>query len=196
MKFDASQFEGLELDNIGQWPAAAKLVLAIFMSIVLLVAGYMAFISDRITALDNSIKEETTLRDQFKAKYNFAANLELFKEQMIEAQALFASQLKSLPEKHETPGLLDDITFVGTTSGLNFVRLNWQAEVTKELYIELPIDIEVVGSYHDFGNFFSKVANLPRIVTLHDFDITGVANSELRLTLQAKTYRYKEAETE
>lgn len=196
MKFDASQFEGLELENIGQWPAAAKLVLSIFIAVALLVAGYMFFVSDRITLLDKSVKEEVTLKEEFKVKYNFSANLELFKEQMIEAQALFASQLKSLPEKHETPGLLDDITFVGTTSGLNFVTLNWQAEITKELYIELPIDIEVVGSYHDFGNFFSKVANLPRIVTLHDFDVTGVADSELRLTLQAKTYRYKEAETE
>lgn len=196
MKFDASQFEGLELENIGQWPPAAKLLLSIFIGIVLLVLGYMAFISDRIVQLDNSIKEEATLKEQFRSKYGFAANLELFKAQMVEAEALFATQLKSLPEKHETPGLLDDITFVGTTSGLDFVKLDWQPEVMKELYIELPIDMEVIGTYHEFGNFFSKVANLPRIVTLHDFDVASAGNEELRLTLQAKTYRYKEADIE
>jgi type IV pilus assembly protein PilO len=190
------QFEGLEADNVGQWPKAAKITLAIFIAIVVLVLGYFLLISDKITTLDNYAAEEVTLKSQYKIKYHFAANLELFEQQMKEAEALFANQLRSLPESHETPGLLDDITFVGTTSGLKFVKLNWQPEVTREIYIELPIDIEVVGSYHEFGNFVSKIAGLPRIVTLHDFDvdINNMENGLLGLKLQAKTYRYREAE--
>jgi type IV pilus assembly protein PilO len=137
-----------------------------------------------------------SLKSQYQAKYHAVANLELFEQQMKEAEALFANQLRRLPESHETPGLLDDITFVGTTSGLKFVKLNWQPEITREIYIELPIDIEVVGSYHEFGNFVSKIAGLPRIVTLHDFDVNmkKTANGLLSLKLQAKTYRYREAE--
>ena len=197
MDIDLSQFDNLELENIGQWPKAAKIILAIFLAVIVLVAGYMMFISDRLILLDNAVNEEQTLKEAYRSKYHVAANLELFKQQMADAEALFANQLKSLPESHETPGLLDDITFVGTTSGLEFVTLNWQPEVTREIYIELPIDIEVIGHYHEFGEFVSKIAGLPRIVTLHDFDISKINNSnKLRLKLQAKTYRYRETKAE
>lgn len=199
MNFDLSefmeQFDGLELDNIGQWPKAAKVVLSIFLVILVLGLGYVLMISDQIKQLERVTLEETTLKQQYQAKYHIAANLELFEQQMIEAEAMFANQLKSLPESHETPGLLDDITFVGTTTGLDFVKLNWQPEIEQEIYIELPIDIEVIGSYHEFGQFVSRIAGLPRIVTLHDFDINlqKQASGDLKLKLQAKTYRYREA---
>lgn len=197
MDIDLSQFDNLELENIGQWPKAAKILLAIFIAVIVLVAGYMLFVSERITTLGNAVNEEQTLKEQYRTKYHVAANLELFKKQMADAEELFANQLKSLPESHETPGLLDDITFVGTTSGLDFVTLNWQPEVIREIYIELPIDIEVIGHYHEFGEFVSKIAGLPRIVTLHDFDISLINNSnKLRLKLQAKTYRYRETKAE
>ncbi|MBL4763879.1 MAG: type 4a pilus biogenesis protein PilO [Colwellia sp.] len=195
MKFDVSQFEDLELESIGQWPVAAKLVLTIFLSIVVVGLGYIGLVSDKITQLDRVIAEEITLKQSYKIKYNVAANLELFRAQMLEAEDIFANQLRSLPNSHETPGLLDDITFIGTISGLDFVKLEWQAEISKEIYIELPIDIEVNGSYHSFGNFVSKIAGLPRIVTLHDFKIAIIQTSKdmLNLKLEAKTYRYQEA---
>jgi type IV pilus assembly protein PilO len=199
MNFDLSefteQFNGLELDNIGQWPKAAKILLSIFLVVLVLGLGYVLMISDQIKQLERVTAEEVTLKQQHQVKYHIAANLELFEQQMIEAEATFAKQLKSLPESHETPGLLDDITFVGTTTGLDFVKLNWQPEIEKEIYIELPIDIEVLGSYHEFGQFVSRIAGLPRIVTLHDFDINlqKQASGDLKLKLQAKTYRYREA---
>jgi len=200
MNFDLSefmdQFNGLELDNIAQWPKAAKIVLSIFLVVLILGLGYALLISDQIKQLERVTAEEITLKQQYEAKYHVAANLELFEQQMIEAELMFANQLKSLPEKHETPGLLDDITFVGTTTGLDFVKLNWQPEIEQEIYIELPIDIEVLGSYHEFGEFVSQIAGLPRIVTLHNFviDIKGQMTGDLHLKLQAKTYRYREAE--
>ena len=198
MNIDLSQFDNLELDNIGQWPPIAKVVLAIFLAIVVMGLGYVMLVQDKLTQLDTVNAEEVTLKQQYKNKYHVAANLELFQAQMIEAEDLFATQLKSLPEGHETPGLLDDITFVGTTSGLNFVAINWQPEIAKEIYVELPINIEVVGTYHEFGDFVSKIAGLPRIVTLHDFDITLDKNntSQLTLKLQARTYRYREVSAE
>ncbi|MEY8215969.1 MAG: type 4a pilus biogenesis protein PilO [Colwellia sp.] len=198
MKFDASQFENLELDNIGQWPAAAKLVLTLFLSIAVIGLGYVGLVSDKIEQLDRVTAEEKTLKQSYKIKYSIAENLELFRAQMGEAENIFANQLKSLPNSHEIPGLLDDITFIGTTSGLDFVKLEWQPEISKEIYIELPIDIEVNGSYHSFGNFVSKIAGLPRIVTLHNFkiDIINTENDLLNLKLEAKTYRYQEAKKE
>jgi len=200
MKFDSSQFmeqlEGLELDNIGQWPKAAKIVLSIFLVVLVLSLGYVLMISDQIKQLERVTAQELTLKQEYQAKYHVAANLEVFEQQMIEAETMFAKQLKSLPESHETPGLLDDITFVGTTTGLDFVKLNWQPEIEQEIYVELPIDIEVLGSYHEFGEFVSRIAGLPRIVTLHNFDIhlQKQASGDLTLKLQAKTYLYREAD--
>ena len=194
MKFDFSQFDDLELENIAQWPMAAKVLLTVFLGIVVVFVGYFLLISDKVKHLELVAAEEVTLKQQYQTKYHIAANLELFKQQMLEAEDVFANQLRSLPDSHEIPGLLDDITFIGTTSGLDFVKLNWQPEIVKEIYIELPIDIEVIGSYHQFGNFVSEIAGLPRIVTLHDFkiDINQLSNEELILKLQAKTYRYQE----
>ena len=197
MNLDFSQFEGLELDNLAEWPPLAKGVFIVFIAIVVMGLGFVLLIQDKLTTLDTVVAEETTLKQQYEVKYHVAANLELFQQQMEDAEALFANQLKSLPESHETPGLLDDITFVGTTSGLNFATLNWQPEIKQEIYTELPIDIKVVGTYHEFGNFVSKIAGLPRIVTLHNFDIKWLPNSdELILQLQAKTYKYREATVE
>ena len=171
-------------------------MLTIFVAIVIAGLTYVGLVSDKITRLEQVAAEEITLKQEFKSKYHVAANLELFQAQMVEAETIFANQLKSLPESHETPGLLDDITFIGTTSGLDFVKLNWQPEIVKEIYIELPIDMEVIGSYHEFGNFVSKIAGLPRIVTLHDFTITiaNISTETLSLKLKAKTYRYQEQE--
>jgi len=194
MKFDTSQFENLELENIGQWPYAAKLMLAIFVALAVLALGYLLMIGGQIDRLDQAHAAEKTLKESYKTKYHISANLDLFKAQMLEAEGTFAAQLRSLPNSHETPGLLDDITFIGTTSGLDFVKLEWQPEIRKEIYIELPIDIEVIGPYESFGQFVSKIAGLPRIVTLHDFVITPSKEDDqtLNLKLQAKTYRYKE----
>lgn len=196
MKFDKSQFENLELENLGQWPPAAKLLLIIFLASMIVFLGYMGLISSKIDQLDRVQAEEVTLKQSYQGKYHVAANLELFRAQMVEAENIFAIQLRSLPNSHETPGLLDDITFIGTTSGLEFVKLEWQPEISKEIYIELPIDIEVNGSYHSFGSFVSKIAGLPRIVTLHNFKIaiTDTGTDVLNLKLEAKTYRYQEQE--
>ncbi|TLU61065.1 pilus assembly protein PilP [Thalassotalea litorea] len=194
--FDTSQFDNLELNNIGQWPKAAKALLALFMVILLGAMAFYLLVNDKIAALETVVKKEAELRISYKSKYKVAANLEQFRDQMEEAEELFRNQVKRLPESHETPGLLDDITFVGTTSRLDFKKLNWQPEIPQEFYVELPIEVEVSGSYHDFGEFVSKVAGLPRIVTLHDFtiigDIKGDDNS-LSLKLQAKTYKYRES---
>lgn len=203
MDFDFSQFDDLELDNIGQWPTAAKILLSVFLVIVVLSLGYVFYISDKMEQLTTANDREVSLKQEYKSKYHIAANLELFKQQMVEAEALFATQLKSLPESHETPGLLDDITFVGTTSDLSFVNINWQPEINQEIYIELPINMEVIGNYHDFGSFVSKIAGLPRIVTVGDFTIENTEASkkpqvrvsnkdQLTMKLQAQTYRYQE----
>ena len=116
MKFDKSQFEDLDLESLAHWPAAPKVVLIIFLACMVIFLGYIGLVSDKIDQLELVKAEEGTLKQSYQAKYHVAANLELFRAQMIEAEDIFATQLRSLPNSHETPGLLDDITFIGTTN--------------------------------------------------------------------------------
>lgn len=195
MNIDMSQFDDLDFNNLGQWPKAAKVMLSVVVVCFVSYFVYYLLVSDKITELESEVAKEVQLKRDYAAKYMKSANLELFKEQMEEAEELFSNQVKRLPESHETPGLLDDITFVGTTSRLEFNKLNWQPEIEEDIYLELPIEVQVSGAYHDFGEFVSKISGLPRIVTLHDFNVIGdIKGSEgyLTLKLQAKTYKYKE----
>jgi len=162
-------------------------------SILVATLSYFMLVDEKITTLQNAETREQELRQTYRAKYAAAVNLELYKKQMIEMEETFSYLLKQLPATHETPGLLDDITYAGTSTGLTFVRINWMPEIEKDFYTELPIQIDVVGDYHQFGNFVSEVAKLPRIVSLHDFSVTTDKEDRLVFNVVAKTYRYKEA---
>jgi len=137
-------------------------------------------------------REEETLRGELETKAILAANLEAYRAQLAEMEDYFGALLRQLPGETEVPGLVDDITVQGIGSGLEFSNIRLENEVQQEFYIELPINISVVGDYHDFGSFVSGVASLSRIVTLHDFLIrTGASRSELLMDITARTYRYR-----
>jgi len=191
MKFDVSKLRDLnELDfeQVAIWPKEVKVVVPVFLAIIVAALSYYLIISPKLPVLDSAELKEQELKLQYEAKFRIAHNLQAYKAQLSRIEKDFSSMLKSLPTSNETPGLLDDITYVGTSSGLTFKLLNWQQEVPKEFYTELPIQIEVSGGYHNFGEFVSKIAALPRIVTLHSFDISR-EGKQLTLQLQAKTYR-------
>lgn len=184
----------LDLENMGSWPTGAKIIFAVILAILVSVLSYFLLVDSKIDELSQAESKEVELRQVYRTKYAQAVNLDLYKQQMVEMEQTFSFLLKQLPTTHETPGLLDDITYVGTTSGLTFIRINWEPEIEKEFYTELPIKIEVIGDYHQFGNFVSEVAKLPRIVSLHDFSITTEKDERLRFNVVAKTYRYKEVQ--
>lgn len=183
----------LDLENIGSWPLVAKVIFAVIVVAMVSLLSYYLVISSKIDALDTARQKETELLQVYQQRYVSAVNLDAYREQMKGMEQTFALLLRQLPTTHETPGLLDDITYVGTTSGLTFLRMNWEPEIEKEFYTELPIQIEVLGNYHQFGIFVSEVAKLPRIVSLHDFTIKADTDNRLRFNLVAKTYRYKDA---
>ncbi|WAJ70261.1 type 4a pilus biogenesis protein PilO [Catenovulum adriaticum] len=193
--FDLKDLNELELDlnDMGSWPKPAKVFVCILLAIVVFILSYQLMISDKIESYENITKKENELKLQFQAKYHVAINSDAYKAQMVQMEQNFSDLLKRLPTETETPGLLDDITYVGTTSGLTFKKINWEAEIEREFYTELPLTLQVVGGYHEFGQFLGRVAALPRIVTLHDFSIKNQGD-ELVLDLLAKTYRYKEAD--
>ncbi|MGY2188225.1 Pilus assembly protein, PilO [compost metagenome] len=196
-------FEGLrkidinELDtsNIGSWPPAIKVLVSVLVMMLVLALGYSFSTSELGSQLDLKREEETTLKEQFATKAHMAANLELYTQQMKEMENSFGVLLRQLPSDTEVPGLLEDITRTGLGSGLEFEEIKLLPEVTQPFYIELPIQITVTGAYHDLATFVSGVAGLPRIVTLHDFDLAPVnpdGGTKLRMSILAKTYRYND----
>ena len=188
----------LDLNNLGAWPAAVKVIACCLLLIVALALGFNFYLKDLQADLDLQRAEEQTLKDQFSAKAFQAANLDAYKSQMAEMEESFGSLLRQLPSDTEVPGLLEDITRTGLGSGLEFEEIKLEPEMVQQFYIELPIQIAVVGGYHDLATFVSGVASLPRIVTLHDFEIKSVEGegvvglSKLRMTILAKTYRYND----
>ncbi len=193
LNINLEELNNLDLASVGSWPPVAKSMLIAVFSILVATLSYFMLVDEKITTLQNAETREQELRQTYRAKYAAAVNLELYKQQMIEMEQTFSYLLKQLPATHETPGLLDDITYAGTSTGLTFVRINWMPEIEKDFYTELPIQIDVVGDYHQFGNFVSEVAKLPRIVSLHDFSVTTDKEDRLVFNVVAKTYRYKEA---
>jgi type IV pilus assembly protein PilO len=185
----------LDVNNLGSWPAAAKVVAGILLLVVALGLGYNFYLKDLQEVLDKQRAEELSLKDTFSSKAFQAANLDAYRVQMVEMEESFGALLRQLPSDTEVPGLLEDITRTGLGSGLEFEEIKLQPEAVQQFYIELPIQIVVVGGYHDLATFVSGVASLPRIVTLHDFEVK-IADQEspsrLRMSVLAKTYRYND----
>ncbi|MHA6640037.1 type 4a pilus biogenesis protein PilO [Stutzerimonas frequens] len=185
----------LELNNLGSWPAPVKFITGVILLAVVLALGYYLHLQDMQVQLEQQQAQETTLKQQFSSKAFQAANLEAYKEQMAEMETSFGALLRQLPSDTEVPGLLEDITRTGLGSGLEFEEIKLQPEVAQQFYIELPINIKVIGGYHDLATFVSGVSSLPRIVTLHDFEIKPEKDdsaSKLRMSIVAKTYRYND----
>lgn len=189
----------LTLDNIGQWPVVVKYGAAILIAAVVIVIGYKLFISPNFEQYDILLNEQANLKMDFEKKQHQAANLASYKQQLTVMNERFGNMLRQLPAENEMPGLLEDISKTGIASGLNFELFAPLPEVTHDFYMELPINIIVVGSYRQFAIFLSRIAEMSRIVTLHDFEIQGVSNDRqktnavdaLEMNITAKIYRYK-----
>jgi len=159
--------------------------------------GYWLDIKDQRISLEKAENKETELRQTFETKAKKAANLAAYEQQLEEMRASFGAMLRQLPNKTEVAELLVDISQTGLASGLEFELFKPQGEVPREFYAELPISIRVKGDYHEFGNFISGVAALPRIVTVHDIEMApGKDGGELTMDMLAKTYRYIDEEEE
>lgn len=186
----------LDLDNVGSWPMAVKVVIWALLLILVLAGGYYYHIKGLQETLTTEQKREVKLKDEFEDKAFKAANLDAYRQQMVEMKESFGALVSQLPSDTEVPGLLEDITNKGLLNGLDIKSINLQKEKSKEFYVELPISISASGSYHDLGAFISGMAGLPRIVTLHDFKITMNNNNATKLDMSiiSKTYRYKDDE--
>jgi type IV pilus assembly protein PilO len=189
----------LDLSNIGVWPLPVKIVVVLITCILVGVGGYYFDIEEQLSRLSAVEKKEVELRRTFETKQAKAANLDAYKKQLAEMKQSFGAMLRQLPNKTEVADLLVDVSQTGLASGLEFELFKPEAEVPREFYAELPIQLKVNGQYHEFGQFISGIAALPRIVTIHDIKIQqrdkkADGNGLLMLEATAKTYRYLDEE--
>ncbi|WP_067862657.1 type IV pilus inner membrane component PilO [Neptuniibacter marinus] len=181
----------MDFNAAGNWPIGVKIVCYLIVVVAICAAGWHFYITDKQSALKKEISKEQGLKAVYEEKAFQVANLDALRKQMEDVEEKFSELKKQLPTEKEVPGLLDDITNLGTDSGLDIGSIKLAAESKKEFYIELPININVSGSYHQLGQFVSGIAGLPRIVTLHDYTIKPSAG-KVSMQISAKTYRYDE----
>ena len=185
----------LEPDNIGTAPMAIKASVFGFLFVAIVAAGIWFDTQEQLLVLETHEKKEFELKEEFKVKADKAAKLELYKEQLAEMEVSFGALLRQLPETTEVESLLIDVSQTGLAAGLEIKKFKPSAEEKKGFYAELPISLEVSGSFHQLATFISGIAALPRIVTISEMKLKPFATTEqtagkLSMSATAKTYRY------
>ena len=190
----------LDVNDVGRWPLVfrAAVILAVFLAVV--GAGiWFTIIKDKLPSLQRAQDEEQTLRVTFENKQRKAANYDAYKAQLSQIEQSFGTMLRQLPGETEIPSLIVDVSQTGLASGLQEKLFQPQPAITRDFYAEKPIKIRLSGGYHEMAKFVSGVAGLPRIVTLHDINITPNGQDsfdQLSLEVTARTYRYLDEEAD
>ena len=189
------ELRDLDPRDPGRWPLAAlAAAVGVTFLVLTLLLIYFTVWQDVRPELQQKEAQEQSLRQEYQQKHAKAVNLAVYRQQLKDLQRSFGALLRQLPGRTEVPNLLVDISQTALGAGLQQKLFQPESEQAKDFYAELPIKMELTGSYHQFGAFVSGIAALPRIVTLHDIQITSAAGNggydDLTLTLTAKTYRY------
>jgi type IV pilus assembly protein PilO len=193
----ASQFRNLNLNEPGQWPSLPKIAAWVAAVAAVVAVGWFLLLSEATDGLETSRLQEPRLKDDYVSRLRQAVNLSELRKQKLQVQEYVTQLEKQLPGKAEMDALLSDINQAGLGRGLQFELFRPGQMQTKEYYAELPIAIRVNGRYHDIGSFAADVANLSRIVTLQNLNITQApsrdATGSLVMDATARTYRYLDA---
>lgn len=188
-------FRGLNPKDLGTWPLAPRIAALAGVFVAIIAAGWWFVWKDQLETLDGKRAEEAQLREEFVAKKTQAVNLDLYVQQLAEIDRSFGALLKQLPNKSEVESLLVEINQAGMGRGLQFELFKPGQEVLRDFYAELPINVRLTGSYHDFGAFAGDIGRLSRIVTLNNVSISANPGSGgLTMDAVTKTFRYLDDE--
>ena len=194
------ELQSLDANDVGRWPLPFRI--AVIVIVFVLVTGlgvYFFIVKDKAPQLDRAKQEEVDLRQTFENKQKKAANYDAYKQQLAQIEQSFGTMLRQLPGETEIPSLIVDISQTGLAAGLQEKLFVPQAEIPKDFYAEKPIKIRLTGGFHEVSKFVSGIAALPRIVTLHDINITPETDEgfdNLSMEVTAQTYRYIDEEAE
>lgn len=191
---DLSELRDLDFNNIGSASPGVKAILLGVLAVILLVGGYFYIIKGKLETLDERERVENELKEEFKTKQQKAALLPAYEQQLAEMEEMLEVMLRQLPSKTEMPELLVDISQTALGAGIDNELFEPQSEIKRDFYAEQPINVRMVGTYHQFGNFVSSVASLSRVVilTMRDISLEPIEGSQGRLRLEGvvTTYRY------
>jgi type IV pilus assembly protein PilO len=190
-------FRNLNPKDVGAWPVIPRVVTLLGLFVAILVAGWWFLWNDQLDALTARQQDELKLKEEYVAKKTQAANLDLYTQQLNEIDRSFGALLKQLPNKSEVESLLIEINQSGMGRGLQFELFRPGQEIVKDFYAELPINVRLTGSYHDFGAFAGDIGRLSRIVTLNNISITSnpqTKDGSLVMDAVTKTFRYLDEE--
>ena len=194
------ELKTLDINDVGRWPLVFRAAVILIAFVVVAGFGvYWTIIQDKAPQLQRAQDDEATLRVTFENKQRKAANYDSYKSQLSEIEQSFGTMLRQLPGETEIPSLIVDVSQTGLASGLQEKLFQPQPEIPKDFYAEKPIKIRLSGGYHEIANFVSGVAALPRIVTLHNINITPEDRDRfdnLSIEVTAKTYRYLDEEAD
>lgn len=190
----AQDFKGLDPNDPGVWPLAPRVAVFIALLVATVAAAWWFDWRDQSALLDQREAEEVQLRQDWLSKKKLAVNLDAYKLQLEETDRQFGALLKQLPNRAEMDSLLSDINQAGLGRGLQFELFKPGADVVKDFYAEMPIDVRIIGAYPDLGAFAEDVAAMPRLVTLNNIALEGQKDGMLRLDAKATTYRYLDDE--
>lgn len=190
-------FKALDQSNYGSWPVPVKVTVLLFIVVMVGLITWILPIGSKREEIAAAETEKDTLLEQYRTKESKARHLKEYQGQVVKMQSDFKELVSQLPKDTRVSDLVDGINMVGVGSNIRFQDISVEPEVSQEFFIEQPIRIAALGNYHEFGAFLSGLAKLPRIVTLHDFEVNNSKPSldalpELTLVLNAKTYRSKE----
>lgn len=186
-------FQDLNPKDVGTWPLAPRVTILLALFLLILLGGWWFFWDEQLVSLENKQQTELKLRDEFVAKKKLAVNLDLYVQRLNEIDRSFGTLLKQLPNKSEVEALLVEINQAGMGRGLQFELFKPGAEQVKDFYAELPINVRLTGSYHDFGAFAGDIGKLSRIVTLNNIAIAQ-GKDGLMMDAITKTFRYLDEE--
>ncbi len=182
-----------DIEAAGTWPWPVKMTTIALLALAVVGLWFYFDTKDQLASLEKVQTKEESLKQTFAAKQKKAANLEEYKQQLVEMEKTFGDMLRQLPNKAEVPALLVDVSQTGLANGLEFELFQPQGEIKKDFYAELPIKVRVIGTYAQLGSFVSGLASLPRIVTVHNVAINPLEkNDKLVMNAVIKTYRYLE----
>lgn len=195
-----AQFRGLNPNEPGQWPIIPRALSWVAAAALIVVVTWFALLSDTLSHLEDEVAREDQLKEQYKGKLAQAINLDELRKQKLQVQEYVTQLERQLPGKAEMDALLSDINQAGLGRGLQFELFRPGQVLVRDYYAELPIALRVTGRYHDMGAFTADVANLSRIVTLHNLVIIGqvpggqgaasTVSGQLTMEATARTYRY------
>ena len=194
-----NQLRDLDFRDIGSAPASVRYVILSFLLVIIIAIGYYLLIKTKIEQLEIVQNSEIGLRIDFENKQEKSANLEAYEVQLAEMQELLKTMFRQLPSKTEMDKLLVDVSQTALAAGIDVQLFQPGGEAHHDFYAERPISVRMLGDYHQFGEFVSGVASLPRVVilTMHDISLRRAGGRDIRagdgrLLLEGtvKTYRY------